>query len=157
MMLTLTHRKATLHDLRTIVMLLMEDDLGQTREILGDIPDSRYVDAFHKIDKDPHHYLMVVEMGDEIVGTCHLTLLPSLTFIGSPRLQIEAVHVLKDYRSKGIGTWIIKHAIDYGMSKGAIILQLTSNIIRHDAHRFYERLGFEASHVGMKMYLKEHS
>jgi GNAT superfamily N-acetyltransferase len=149
-----SYRKATLADLKTIIALLIEDDLGQAREELNNELDSRYLDAFSKIDADPNQYLMVVENSREIVATCHLTIMPSLTFIGSTRLQIEAVRVLEKYRGQQIGQWMIKAAIDYGKSKGATIIQLTTNKKRLDAKRFYERLGFEASHEGMKLYLE---
>lgn len=89
----LTHRKATIADLRTIVNLLLEDELGQTREQFSEELDQAYIDAFYKIDSDPNQYLMIVEMNKEIVGTCHLTIMPSLTFIGSTRMQIEAVRI----------------------------------------------------------------
>lgn len=145
-------RKASLNDLRTIITLLLEDDLGQTREHLdGDI-DQRYVDAFQQIDTDSNQYLMVVELGEKIVGTCHLTLMPSLTFFGSVRLQIEAVRVSEKYRNQGIGQFMMTSAIDYGKSRGATIIQLTTNKQRSKAMEFYERLGFEATHEGMKMY-----
>ncbi len=98
---------------------------------------------------------MVVERGAEIVATCHLTVIPSLSFIGSTRLQIEEVRVRKKYRSRGIGEWMIKAAIDYGVQHGAKIVQLTANKKRVRAKSFYEKLGFEASHEGMKLYVGE--
>jgi GNAT superfamily N-acetyltransferase len=149
----LTHRKATLNDLATIIELILEDDeLAQSRESQN-VYDPHYADAFHHINADPNHYLMVVERGAEIVGTCHLTVIPSLSFIGSTRLQIEEVRVVKKYRSKGVGEWMIKSAIDYGIRHGAKIVQLTANKKRDRAHSFYEKLGFEASHEGMKLYI----
>jgi ribosomal protein S18 acetylase RimI-like enzyme len=150
-----THRKATLDDLAAIVRLLIEDDLGKTRESAEADPDKRYIDAFHNIDRDPNQYLMVVEAGPEIVGTCHLALLPSLTFMGRTRLQIEAVRVAEKHRGRKIGEWMMKAAIAYGQAQGASIVQLTTNKARTDAKRFYERLGFEATHEGMKLYLPQ--
>ncbi|MCC2625145.1 MAG: Acyl-CoA N-acyltransferase [Burkholderiales bacterium] len=149
-----TYRKAYLDDLKTIIAMLVEDNLGQAREEFGNELNVAYLDAFKKIDSDPNQYLMVVENGSEIVATCHLTIMPSLTFIGSTRLQIEAVRVLEKYRGQKIGQWMIKAAIDYGKSLGATIVQLTTNKKRLEAKRFYELLGFEASHEGMKLYLK---
>jgi GNAT superfamily N-acetyltransferase len=147
----LTHRKATLNDLVTIIELIREDDeLAQSRESQN-VQDQAYVDAFNHINADPNHYLMVVEDGAEIVGTCHLTVIPSLSFMGSTRLQIEEVRVRKKYRSKGIGEWMIKAAIDYGVQYGAKIVQLTANKKRVRAHSFYEKLGFEATHEGLKL------
>jgi GNAT superfamily N-acetyltransferase len=151
----LTHRKATLNDLVTIIELIREDDeLAQSRESQN-VQDQAYVDAFNHINADPNHYLMIVEDGAEIVATCHLTLIPSLSFMGSTRLQIEEVRVVKKYRSKGIGEWMIKAAIDYGVQHGAKIVQLTANKKRVRAHSFYEKLGFEASHEGMKLYMED--
>ena len=150
---TLTYRKATLEDLPKIIALLLEDELGKTREAKGLILDQRYIEVFHRIDKDPNHYLMVVEKGAEIIATCHLTLLPSLTFIGSTRMQIEAVRVAEKYRGQKIGQWMFEQAIQYASDHDVAIIQLTTNKKRLEAKHFYEKLGFEASHEGMKLYL----
>jgi ribosomal protein S18 acetylase RimI-like enzyme len=96
---------------------------------------------------------MVVENKDEIIGTCHLTIMPSLTFIGSTRMQIEAVRVADKYRGQKIGSWMFDQAIAYAKSMGVAIIQLTTNKKRRQAKKFYEKLGFEASHEGMKLYL----
>lgn len=149
----LTHRKAQIDDLRAIVTLLIEDDLGQTRECLGDDLDQRYIEAFHRIDADPNQYLMVVLLKEEVIGTCHLTLLPSLTFMGSTRLQIEAVRVAIPYRGDKIGAWMMAKAINYAKKMGASIVQLTTNTERPRARNFYEKLGFKITHEGMKLYL----
>ncbi len=151
----LTHRKATIKDLKNIVTLLLEDELGQSREHLEGELDLCYIDAFHMIDTDPNQYLMVVESGTEIVGTCHLNIMPSLTFRDSTRMQIEAVRVAEKYRGQKIGEWMIEAAIGYGKSKGASLIQLTTNKKRDRAKKFYERIGFEATHEGMKLYLEK--
>ena len=151
----LTYRKATINDLRAIVNLLLEDKLGQTREFRKPELNQCYIDAFHRIDIDFNQYLMIVENGVEIVGTCHLTAMPSLTFRGQTRMQIEAVRVLEKYRGQKIGEWMMQQAIKYGKSKGASIIQLTTNKKRTSAKNFYEKLGFEASHEGMKLYLRK--
>ena len=151
----LGHRKATIHDLRAIITLLIEDELGQTREHLKSTIDQNYIDAFHRIDADPNQYLMIVSSGKDIVGTCHLTIMPSLTFTGSTRMQIEAVRVSAKHRGQKIGEWMMHAAMDYAKSKGATILQLTTNIKRPRAKEFYERLGFETTHAGMKYYFHE--
>jgi ribosomal protein S18 acetylase RimI-like enzyme len=154
--MTSSKRKATINDLPTIIALLADDELGQKREnsnASGTL-DQRYIDAFHKIDNDPNQYLMVVELDGIIVGTCHLTIMPSLTFTGSTRMQIEAVRVHPKYRGKKIGQWMIEQAILYGKSRGASIIQLTTNKQRPDALHFYEKLGFSASHEGMKLQIK---
>lgn len=149
----LSHRKATIDDLKTIIHLLSDDELGQSREHLSQELDARYVNAFYKIDSDPNQYLMVVLLEQKIIGTCHLSIIASLTFTGSTRLQIEAVHVFHQYRGQKIGTWMMNAAIEYGKSRGAVIAQLTTNKRRHRAQKFYEQIGFEASHEGMKLYL----
>ncbi len=149
----LTYRKAAINDLRTIINLLLEDDLSQTRESKKPELDRRYIDAFHRIDTNANQYLMVVENGSEIVGTCHLTIMPSLTFTGETRMQIETVRVLEKNRGQKIGEWMIREAIQYGIANGATIIQLTTNKKRIAAKTLYEKLGFEASHEGMKMYL----
>jgi N-acetylglutamate synthase-like GNAT family acetyltransferase len=113
----LTHRKATIADLRTIVNLLLEDELEQTREQFSAELDQAYIDTFYKIDSDPNQYLMIVEMNKEIVGTCHLTIMPSLTFIGSTRMQIEAVRISEKHRGQHFGEWMMNIAMKYGKIK----------------------------------------
>ncbi len=152
--MNLTHRKATLVDVKNIVALLMEDELGQIREQVQEKLDQRYIDAFHRINSDSNQYLMVVELNSDIVGTCHLTVLPSLTLMGSTRLQIEAVRVSEKYRGMKIGEWMMQAAFQYAIEQGASIIQLTTNKKRIKAKKFYEKLGFESSHEGMKLYLK---
>lgn len=149
----LTHRKATFSDLYKIIKLLFEDELGQTREDSSPEINSRYIDTFHKIDADPNQYLMVVEDDGEIIGTCHLSIMLSLTFKGAPRMQIEAVRIDEKYRGKKFGEWMMSAAIDYGRSRGVSIVQLMTNKERVLAYKFYERIGFEATHEGMKLYL----
>ncbi len=149
----LSYRKATIKDLQTIIELYVEDELGQAREELQNGVAQAYIDAFNRIDIDSNQYLMVVEKNKEIVGTCHLTIMPSLTFKGSTRMQIEAVRVSEKYRGQKIGEWMIKEALEYGRSKGAKLIQLTTNKKRDRARKFYESLGFEATHEGMKLYL----
>lgn len=153
----LTHRKATLNDLPRLIELLLEDELGATRESKSPELDVNYIKAFHKIDSDTNQYLMLVENGDEIIGTCHLTIMPSLTFIGSTRMQIEAVRVADKYRGQKIGSWMFDQAISYAKKYDVSIIQLTTNKKRPEAKHFYEKLGFEASHEGMKLYLEKHT
>jgi ribosomal protein S18 acetylase RimI-like enzyme len=96
---------------------------------------------------------MVVENGGKIFGTCHLTIMPSLTFTGSTRMQIEAVRVHSNNRGQKIGEWMITEAINYGKYSGASTFQLSTNKQRSEAIKFYEKLGFKATHEGMKLYL----
>ena len=151
--MNIIHRRAKLEDLKAIVSLLADDKLGHTREQAGDEIAQEYLDAFAKIDSDPNQYLMVLENDGEVIGTCHLTLMPSLTFSGSTRLQIEAVRVNSNIRGQNLGQQMIKFAINWGKEHGATIIQLTTNKERPDALKFYEKLGFKASHEGMKLYL----
>jgi N-acetylglutamate synthase-like GNAT family acetyltransferase len=153
-MMNLTHRKARIADLPHLVELLLEDELGASRESKSAAVHENYIKAFHKIDSDPNQYLMVVENDDEIIGTCHLTIMPSLTFIGSTRMQIEAVRVVGKYRGQKIGSWMFNQAISYANENDVSIVQLTTNKKRPKAKHFYEKLGFEASHEGMKLYLE---
>ena len=151
--LDLKYRRANVEDLVDIVALLINDELGKNRERLTPELDSRYLDAFNRINNDQNQYLMVVELDNITIGTCHATSIPSLTFTGSTRLQIEAVRINKDYRGRGIGEAMISEVIRHGKNSGASIIQLTTNKQRPDALLFYEKLGFEASHEGMKLYL----
>jgi GNAT superfamily N-acetyltransferase len=154
MIQSLTYRKSAINDLEQIVNLLLEDELGQTRESKKPELNQNYIEAFHKINADPNQYLMVVESDKEIVATCHLTIMPSLTFTGSTRMQIEAVRVAEKHRGHKIGEWMMNAAITYAKSKEVTILQLTTNKKRPKAKNFYKKIGFEASHEGMKLYLK---
>ena len=151
----LAYRKATFNDLPKIIELLAEDELGATREVVGTTPNLKYIEAFHKIDEDPHHYLMVVEEAGSVIATCHLTLLPSLTMKGSTRLQIEAVRVQASHRSQGIGEAMFQKIFEFAKTHEVSILQLTTNKKRSRAKQFYERLGFKASHEGMKQVFKK--
>jgi len=151
--LKLEYRRARIDDLSAIINLLVEDELGTKREKNSDKLDQRYIDAFALIDSDPNQYLMVVEENNQVIATCHLSLIPSLTFTAQTRMQIEAVRVSEKLRDHEIGKWMIAKAIAYAKSRGVSIIQLTTNIKRPRAKIFYERLGFESTHVGMKLYL----
>ena len=145
-------RKAELKDLRKIIELYAEqDELSQARENLSSDLDQSYLKAFERISQDPNQYLMVVEDPSEIIGTCQLTLMPSLTLRGALRLNIEGVRVAEKYRGQKIGEWMIDQAIQYGKNHGASLVQLTTNKQRLRAKNFYEKLGFVASHEGMKL------
>lgn len=153
--MNITHHKATISNLKEIVSLLIQDKLGKDREQISDELDQCYLDAFKRINDDPNQYLMVVCEEKNIIGTCHLTLMPSLTFTGSTRMQIEAVRVHPDARGKSIGQQMIEFAINWGKNHGATIFQLSTNKKRPDALGFYEKLGFKATHEGMKLYLEQ--
>lgn len=149
----LIFRRAEQRDLSAILKLLVEDELGKTRESLSEVPEPCYEEAFQKIAADSNNYLMVVELEDQIIGTCHLTLLPSLTFRGSTRLQVEAVRIAEAFCGRGIGEWMFQKIFAYAHQQKVSIIQLTTNKVRTRARKFYERLGFIATHEGMKMTL----
>lgn len=142
-------RRATRDDVPAIVALLVDDPLGATRESEGE--HAAYLRAFEAIDADPAHELVVLDDGGEVIGTLQLTLLPGLSRGGALRAQIEAVRIASSRRGQGLGEDLFRWAIDESRRRGAVIVQLTTDASREGAHRFYERLGFVASHVGMKL------
>ena len=150
-----TVRRALRADLPDIVRLLADDPLGQSREQYRDPLPESYYEAFERIDADPRVELVVAEIDGEIVGTLQLMFLPHLTRGGGMRGQIEAVRVDERYRNRGLGRYLMAWAIDRAREQGCRMVQLTTNAARVDAHRFYERLGFVGSHVGMKLELTE--
>jgi GNAT superfamily N-acetyltransferase len=147
-------RLATRQDLPYIVRMLADDDLGRQRERMVDPLPESYYSAFEQINRDPNHELIVAERNGEAIGTLHLMFLPSISFQGGLRAQIESVRVDKRFQNNGIGSTMMKWAMDRAKQRGAHVAQLTTHNSRVDAHRFYERLGFKGSHLGMKMSLK---
>jgi GNAT superfamily N-acetyltransferase len=149
-------RKAQKGDVIEIVGMLAQDKLGALREDFREPLPALYYKAFEKIDNDPNQELMVVENDtSEIIGTFQMSFIPYLTYQGGIRAQIEAVRVRSDQRGKGIGQKIFEWAIERAKTKNAHLLQLTSDKKRPDAIRFYEKLGFKATHEGMKLHFKE--
>lgn len=149
----LTLRAAAEKDLSAIVRLFIEDELGVTRERLANPLPQSYFEAFEEIVIDKNQLLLVVEESGNVIGVCHLTVMASLSFQGSRRLNLENIHVDKRFQGQGIGTWMIQQAIDLGREKGCKIIQLTTNKKRSRAMSFYKKLGFVASHEGMKLCL----
>ncbi|QSB07077.1 GNAT family N-acetyltransferase [Natronoglycomyces albus] len=148
---TFSVTRAREDDVPTIVALLRDDVLGAGRES-DDL--SPYRAAFAAIDADAAQFLATVRNEDgEVVATMQLTLIPGLSRAAALRLQIEAVRVARSERGTGLGTAIFHWAIEYGRERGAKLVQLTTDAQRPDARRFYESLGFVASHVGMKLAL----
>ena len=145
-------RRATLSDLPAIVAMLADDPLGAQRESPGDL--TPYLAAFERIAADPNQHQLVADRGGEVVGTMQLTVIPGLSRMGSTRTVIEAVRIRASERGTGLGTEMINHAIEESRRLGADLVQLTSDAARTDAHRFYERLGFTASHLGFKLSLR---
>ncbi len=150
----LVPRRATSTDVPKIVRLANSGGPdGKPREILSDVLPYYYEEAFQRIEKDPNALLMVVEKDGNIIGTFQINFLTYLAGKGSSDMQIEAVHVDSRFRSLGIGSQMMKWAISEAKKRKCRRIQLTTNKLRKDAHRFYERLGFEASHEGMKLVL----
>jgi ribosomal protein S18 acetylase RimI-like enzyme len=147
-------RAATREDLPDIVRMLADDELGSRREKAGEPLPESYYGAFEQINSDPSHQLIVAESNGRIIGTLHLIFLPSISYQGGLRAQIDSVRVDREYRNLGIGSEMMKWAIEHAKERGAHIVQLTTHNSRENAHRFYERLEFEKSHLGMKLSLK---
>ncbi|MFF4593720.1 GNAT family N-acetyltransferase [Amycolatopsis sp. NPDC001319] len=147
----ITVRKARRDDVEAIVRMLVDDQLGATRDSADDLEP--YLRAFDAIDADPQQLLVVATSNDEPVATLQLTIIPGLARQGALRGQIEAVRVRSDHRSAGVGGDLVRWAIDESRRRGCALVQLTSDTSRIAAHRFYERLGFVASHTGFKLHL----
>ena len=145
-------RRARANDLDAILGLLADDPISAARGDRADAADRpAYERAFAAIDSDPAQQLLVATIDDVVVGTMQLTVIPGLARVGASRLQIEAVRVRSDQRGRGIGATMIQWAVEQAPALGTSLVQLTSDAARVDAHRFYERLGFTASHVGFKL------
>ncbi|OKI65725.1 GNAT family N-acetyltransferase [Streptomyces sp. MJM1172] len=144
-------RPATEDDLPAIVAMLADDPLGATRESPDDL--TPYAAALKKLVEDPHQHVVVAVRGDRVVGTLQLTIVPGLSRKGATRSIIEGVRVHADERGSGLGTRFVEWAVDQSRRENCQLVQLTSDVTRTDAHRFYERLGFTASHVGFKLQL----
>lgn len=148
---TLLFRLAKREDLPQIVRMLADDTLGSARENPDHSLFEKYGQAFDRIVADPNQELTVAEMDGEIVATFHLTFIQYLTYQGGLRAQIEAVRTGSKHRGKGIGTKVFEYAISRAREKGCHLIQLTTDKRRPDALRFYESLGFRATHEGMKL------
>ena len=149
-------RKAERKDVPAIVAMIADDKLGATREQFQDpLPESYYA-AFERISQDPHQELVAVEDEEgNVVGTMQLSYITYLTYRGGTRAQIEAVRIHKDHRGAGLGERMFRWAIARAKARRAHVVQLTTDKKRPDALRFYEKLGFVASHEGMKLHLKQ--
>lgn len=147
-------RDATENDLEAIVSLFADDPLGGHGDTTDPeaLPDYRA--AFEKIARSPNETLYVAELGGEVVGTFQTMVTTTMTARGASSLIVEAVQTRADMRGRGIGAVMINFAIDKARADGMRLVQLTSNAVRSDAHRFYERLGFTPSHIGFKLKLK---
>jgi GNAT superfamily N-acetyltransferase len=147
-------RRAQRDDLVRIVELLAADQLGAARDGIASAEDLEpYLRAFEAIDTDPAQLLVVATVEGEVIGTMQLSFIPGLARRGSLRAQIEAVRVADRYRSRGLGESMFRWAIDEARRRGCSLVQLTTDKSRVDAHRYYARLGFVASHEGLKLRL----
>ncbi|MFE8016884.1 GNAT family N-acetyltransferase [Streptomyces sp. CAI-85] len=144
-------RPAVTEDVPAIVALLADDPLGARRESPDDL--TPYLTALERISADPNQRLVVAVREGRVVGTLQLTIVPGLSRRGATRSVIEGVRVHADERGSGLGTRFIEWAIEESRRENCQLVQLTSDSTRTDAHRFYERLGFEATHVGFKLSL----
>ncbi|GAA2288545.1 GNAT family N-acetyltransferase [Actinomadura luteofluorescens] len=149
----MTFREATVDDLPEIVRLLADDPLGSTRETPGEEIPEAYFRAFAAIEKDPNNSLVVAEVAGAVAGTLQLTFIPGLTYTGGERAQIEGVRVAAEQRGAGLGQLLITWAIDRARARGCRVVQLTTDRQRPDAIRFYQKIGFRPSHMGMKYHL----
>ncbi|MEQ5872098.1 GNAT family N-acetyltransferase [Sagittula sp. NFXS13] len=152
-MTDLSMRRAGMRDLDPIVLLLSDDVLGSGREDARLPANAAYRAAFEAIDSDTNQLLAVAEIGAEIVGCLQLTFVPGLSRQGMWRGQIESVRISSKVRGQGIGQRMFEWAIKACRTRGCGLVQLTTDKTRPDARRFYETLGFVASHEGMKLSL----
>ncbi|MEV0676375.1 GNAT family N-acetyltransferase [Actinosynnema sp. NPDC050436] len=144
-------RRAVVGDVPAIVGLLADDELGAQREAPDEI--GQYLRAFAVIDASPQEVLVVAEEDGVVVGTLQLTVLPGLSHRGMVRAQVEGVRVAAARRGGGLGEELLRWALEEARARGCAVVQLTSDLRREDAHRFYERLGFVPSHQGFKYWL----
>lgn len=149
----LQFRQATMSDVHHIVRLLADDNLGNLREqFAAEIPSS-YYQAFATINADQNNWLIVVELDKQVIGTMQLTYITYMTYQGGKRAQIEGVRIDKSVRSQGIGQAMFEWVMQKAKADGCHLVQLTTDKRRPEAIKFYENLGFSATHEGMKLAL----
>lgn len=151
----LTIRRAHEEDLNALIAIFAADDVGGHGDTSDPSAYEDYLRAFHMIDHSGNEQLFVAELDGEIVGTFQILFNRTLTGRGSLSMILEAVQTRPDMRGRGIGAKMIDYAMEEAKRRDCRLVQLTSNIARTDAHRFYERLGFAKSHAGFKMKLKQ--
>lgn len=151
--MTIAMRRATRDDLPAIIRMLADDPLGGTREDASDPPNPAYATAFAAIDRDPNQLLAVGERYGAVVACLQISFIPGLSRLGLWRGQIESVRVAAGARGDGLGRTVFEWAIEACRQRNCGLVQLTSDKTRADALRFYEQLGFVASHEGFKLAL----
>ena len=147
-------RDATSDDLPAIVAMLADDIKGAAREDASLPLDPGYLAAFAAITANPGMRLVVAERDGRVVGTVQIAVLPGLSRKGASRGYLEAVRIAGDLRGHGLGAELVTWAVEQCRAAGCGMVQLTTQRDRVDAHRFYERLGWERSHIGYKLYLQ---
>jgi ribosomal protein S18 acetylase RimI-like enzyme len=145
----ITIRRAGRDDVAAIVTMLADDHLGSARERLEDPLPAPYYEAFASLERDANIALVVAEEAGAVVGCLQLCILPGLSSQGASRGLIEDVRVASDRRSRGIGEQLVTWAVAEARARGCKLVELLTHQTRVDAQRFYERLGFSRSHVGM--------
>ena len=145
----ITIRRARRDDIAAIVKMLADDDLSRARERLEEPLPGSYGEAFARLAADRNIALVVAEEAGTVVGCLQLCILPGLSSQGASRGLIEDVRVASDRRSRGIGEQLVQWAVAEARTKGCKLVELLTHQTRVDAQRFYERLGFSRSHVGM--------
>lgn len=148
-------REARFNDLNHIINLLFDDELGRMREDHLTSPSARYAEAFSKICADPNSELIVGELDGKVIGILQITYLYHLTFKGSLVAHIEGVRIHKEYQNLGYGKQMFQWVIERANMRGCQRVQLMTDKRRHLARQFYERLGFSATHEGMKLFIGE--
>jgi GNAT superfamily N-acetyltransferase len=143
-------RQASAADLPAMLRLLADDDVAQARGGYTAEVTPEVAAAFKEIERDPNNELWVGDLGGEVVAMLQLTLIPGLSRGGMRRALVEAVRVRADLRSRGIGEALMRHVEDRAKAAGCGLIQLTTDRKRLAAHRFYERIGYAPSHIGMK-------
>jgi len=146
-------RRARAEDLPSILNLLAQDAIVEIPIETGPPVPAYYLDAFARIDTDPGELLAVADIDQTVVGTFQMSFIPYLMWRGGHVAQIEFVRVTASLRGQRIGERMMRWAIDHARARGCARVQLDTNNSRTDAHRFYERLGFKATHTGMKLFL----
>jgi ribosomal protein S18 acetylase RimI-like enzyme len=145
-------RSARGNDVAAIVAMLADDALGRGRERIEDPLPPSYFQAFERLERDPNIRLVVAEgEGGEVIGCLQLCILPGLSSQGASRALIEDVRVASHHRSRGIGEQLVQWAVAEALRQGCKLVELLTHNTRVDAQRFYKRLGFQASHVGMTL------
>ncbi len=152
--MNLKFREARREDLLETVRMLADDFLGSRRERYENPLPESYINAFEEIAADKNNELIVVEKDGAVLGTLQITFTPSISFQGGRRAGVESVRVDEKYRGQGVGRELMLFAIERARRENCVSMQLTTNLDRTDAHRFYENLGFKGTHLGMKLNLK---